>query len=295
MKEYLPSICEAAKNSSHECKVCVVDNLSTDGSVDFLRSEFPEVNIYRAEKNRILCSYNDAVQDLDSDVVIFLNNDIKVDPDFVDYLLDHFKKDDTMFVAPRVMNFDGTFNGGRSYLKFDKGVIKVMVDEEGYKLPGKTCAISCGAFKRKTFIDLGGFDDLYLPGIWEDVDICYRALKKGWKGIYEPRSVIWHAESTTFHREYGRKKKLVMAHRNMFLFFWKNIQNKTFLAKHLLITLPRVVAQAIAGKPEMMEGLFNAIPRLSLATGKRRSLKEDTGRNAIPDKALFGREWLVKE
>ena len=79
MKEYLPSICEAARNSSHECRVHVVDNISTDGSVDFLRSEFPEVNIYQAKKNRILCSYNDAVRDLDSDVVIFLNNDIKVE------------------------------------------------------------------------------------------------------------------------------------------------------------------------------------------------------------------------
>ncbi len=276
MEAYLPSVCEAAERSAHECEVHVVDNLSSDGSARVVREGFPAVRLHIARENRVLCSYNEVVRDLSSDVVIFLNNDIKVEPDFVDILVGHFEKEDVMFAAPRLMNFDGTYNGGRSFLKFDKGAVKVMVDEDNFKRPGGTCAISTGAFRRSAFLDLGGFDDLYLPGIWEDVDICFRGQILGWKGVYEPDSVIWHDESTTFHREYGKKGKMRIAHRNMFLFFWKNITDPGMFAGHLVWTVPRAAVLALKGKTEIMEGLLMAIRRMPLVIGKRKHLKKES-------------------
>ena len=90
MKAFLPSICKAAEVSSHECQVHVVDNLSTDGSVELLKEEFPDVTLHVARENKVLCSYNDVVDGLTSDIVIFLNNDIRVEPDFIDLLVPHF-------------------------------------------------------------------------------------------------------------------------------------------------------------------------------------------------------------
>ncbi|MGB2661574.1 MAG: glycosyltransferase [Candidatus Omnitrophota bacterium] len=287
MKEYLPSICEAAGSSSFACAVHVVDNLSTDGSVDFLRENFPGVQVHVAGENRILCSYNGVVRTLDSDIVIFLNNDMKVAPDFVDPLVKHFKWADTMFVAPRVMNFDGTFNGGRSYLKFDKGVIKVIVDVENFRNPGETCAISCGAFKRKTFLELGGFDDLYLPGIWEDVDICFAGLVHGLKGVYEPESVTWHAESTTFHKEYGRSRKMMIAHRNMFLFFWKNVRSTGLFLKHLVFLPPRILYSLFSGKNEFARGFFLALGKLPAAFSRRKRGRGQWASRKVKEKDLI--------
>lgn len=287
MERFLHSICMAAEASSYECDVHVVDNLSSDGSCEYLRENFPDVKLHVAQENKVLCSYNDVVEKLDSEIVIFLNNDMKVEPDFVDHLVKHFKEKDVMFVAPRLMNFDNTFNGGKSYLEFKNGAIKVAVDAETFMDPGQTQAISTGAFRRGVFVEFGGFDDLYLPGIWEDVDICFRGMTQGWRGVYEPDSIIWHAESTTFHREYGRKKKLRIAHRNMFLFIWKNITDPGMLAIHLILTPPRVIVQLLRGKEEIIGGFFMALKRLPLVLTKRKSLKNEWENRVLPDRSLI--------
>lgn len=287
LEKHLSSVSLAAEKSSHECRVHVVDNLSSDGSLEFLKERFPHVDLHVAGENRVLCSYNEVVNDLDGEVVIFLNNDIEVDPLFVDKLAGHFSDEKVMFAAPRVMNMDETFNGGRSYMKFSGGVIKVIVDMDNFMEPGETCAISCGAFRRSLFTSLGGFDDLYLPGIWEDVDLCYRGQLLGWKGIYEPQSVIWHDESTTFHREYGQKRKMRLAHRNMYLFFWKNITDKGMFLEHILLTLPRAVVQYVIGRRECLEGLVLALRKLPLAVKKRRKYKIATSKRRKKDRDII--------
>lgn len=287
LEAYLPSVIAAAKKSSHECRAYVVDNKSADGSVEFLKEKFPEAGIIEAKENRVLCSYNEAVQGLSSDIVIFLNNDIKVEPDFVDKLVGHFDDASVMFVAPRLLNFDGTYNGGRSYLELRNGALKVTVDASGAEKPGETQAISTGAFRRRYFLDLGGFDDLYLPGIWEDVDLCFKGLMLGYKGVYDPSSVIWHDESTTFHKVYGKKKKMTIAHRNMFLFFWKNVTNAGFLLNHAVFLLPRLVALALKGNTEPALGFFQALGKLPLVVRKRKAEKKFFEKRVLGDREII--------
>jgi len=269
LNAFLPSVCGAAKKSVHKCKVYVVDNVSTDGSIEYVRSNFPSVELYISKKNEVLCSYNEVLKTIDSEVVILLNNDIKVKEDFVDYLIEHFKDDNVFFVAPRLLNLDGTYNGGRSYLKIKYGILKNIVDATNAAVPGRTHSISTGAFRRETFLSLGGFDSLYLPGICEEVDLCYRALVSGKKGVYEPKSVIWHQESTTFNREYGRRGKMIIAHRNMFLFIWKNIHNKRLIAEHLFFLPFRVVHSIVFGNFELAQGFWLALLRLPIALSRR--------------------------
>ena len=287
LEKFLPSVCEAAREASHQCRVHVIDNVSSDGSVDFVKQNFPEVVLTIPEKNRVLCSYNEVVEGLDSDVVIFLNNDMKAEPDFVDSLVKHFEREDVMFAAPRIMNFDGTYNGGKSVLKFSNGAVKVMVEHNSFMEPGVTQAISTGAFRREHFVDLGGFDDLYLPGIWEDVDICFRGLLRGRKGVYEPSSVIWHDESTTFHREYGKSEKMRLAHRNMFLFFWKNITDIGMFLTHTVLTPPRVLLQYVKGNKEPLEGFFMALGKIGMVLGKRRYLGAEKRKKTLTDRELI--------
>lgn len=269
--KFLPSVLKAAAYSKHECRVSVVDNASVDGSPAFLKERFKDIGLFPVSKNDVLCSYNEVLKQIDSDVVILLNNDIETKEDFVDYLIEHFKDEDVFFVAPRLMNFDNSYNGGRSYLKFNFGILKAVVDTDNALVPGETVSIATGAFRRSMFLRLGGFDRLYLPGIWEDVDICYRAILLGKKGFYEPRSIIWHNESTTFKREYGEKAKLILAHRNMFLFFWKNIYDKGLIIKHILLCPPRIIYSIISGKKEFAMGFLAALAKLPEALSIRRA------------------------
>lgn len=275
LERFLPSIVEASMASSHECKVTVVDNKSTDGSKEFIRSNFPSVSFYEAMENKLLCSYNDVVEGLQSDVIIFLNDDIKLKRDFIDYLAEALKDEKVFFAAPKILNFDGSFNGGRSRLEFRWGIIKSVTELDKSETRGTTQFISCGAFRRRTFMELGGFDKLYLPGIWEDVDLCYRGLKSGYKGVYEPRSIMWHDESTTFKKVYTNREKLILAHRNMFLFLWKNISDPAMILVHIVMLIPLFLVSLMRNRTEIITGFFRALPKIGMAAGEKGESKKD--------------------
>src|SRR5205807_3502308 len=90
----------------------------------------------------------------------------------------------------------------------------------------------CGgaaAWNRAKFVALDGFDSLYLPGYWEDLDLSWRGWKKGWRCVYEPSSVVYHAGGATFDHQSGRVRTLQV--RNEFLFHWKNL-DRSLLAVH---------------------------------------------------------------
>ena len=116
LAECLPSVVEASDTSKYSCKVTVIDNVSTDDSVSFLRSNFPDVDVVRAKENRVLCSYNDVLRSIKDDITILLNNDLKVRNDFVDPLIEPFREEDVFLASPKSYFFDGRYEGGRSYI-----------------------------------------------------------------------------------------------------------------------------------------------------------------------------------
>ena len=135
LAECLPSIVVASHTSKYSCKVTVIDNVSTDDSVQFLRSNFPDVDIVRAKENLVLCSYNDVIQSLDDDIVILLNNDLKLDKNYVDPLVSVFSNQkDVFFVASRGYSFDGVdYEGDRAIAKIRWGILNPETRFKGYE------------------------------------------------------------------------------------------------------------------------------------------------------------------
>ncbi len=74
LEKYLPSLEKAAAQSRFSCRLGVVDNQSSDGSLECLRSRFPKVDLYLAKENRVLCSYNEAALHFEEEILIFMNN-----------------------------------------------------------------------------------------------------------------------------------------------------------------------------------------------------------------------------
>jgi GT2 family glycosyltransferase len=122
---------------------------------------------------------------------------------------------------------------------------------------------------------------------WEDADLCYRALKCGYNGIYEPQSIIWHDESTTFSRVYGRRPKNVIAHRNMFLFFWKNIDDPVMWLMHMAMIVPVIAAALLRNNIEFVAGFFKALPHLGSALARRPASAHRKKYYACKDKDLI--------
>ena len=170
LERYLPSFQKAIQKSGYACRLGVIDNKSTDDSVFFLKENYPGVDIYLAKENKVLCSYNDTARELSEDILIFMNNDILVDENFIDPLIEPFKNDPHLFfTTPRCLSLrDGSYEGNKTKARIHYGVFWSSAMYPGYQKDiertGPTFQGGFGAFHREKFLALGGYDDLYLPG-----------------------------------------------------------------------------------------------------------------------------------
>ncbi len=244
LERFMPSWVRSAQNGSIPCRVTILDNASTDGSGSFVRSRYPGVAWVKAPSNKVLCSYNDFARRATEDILIFLNNDIGTDPGFIDPLTAIFKKYDDAFFAAS--------HGDRAVARFRWGVLDGDIRYCGYERnlgkPGHTLTAGIGAFDRKKFLELGGYDELYLPGRYEDVDLCYRGWKRGWKGYYVPASSKTHIGGASFDKAFDARTTQAMVFRNSVLFMVKNITDP-FLLSRFLAFLPLRLAAAGAPVP----------------------------------------------
>ncbi|CAN5916093.1 hypothetical protein BH23PLA1_BH23PLA1_15710 [soil metagenome] len=250
LAECLPSIVEAGARAPGRCAVGVVDNGSIDGSLEYLSECWPDVRLYQ-EPNRGLSSFNQVLARTNEDVVLLLNNDVKLDPVAVGPLLKTFRTaPDALFTAPQCWTFDGqTYEGMRTRVRMRFGLIQGLCRVPGHERhvgePGLTAAAGpVLAVDRRKFLALGGYDPLYLPGRIEDLDLGFRGWMAGWKGYYVPDSVAYHQGAASFGPAFGDSGCDRLAWRNSLLFAWKNLSGGRWLGH--LAWLPARVGQALA-------------------------------------------------
>lgn len=289
--ECLPSFVEAVKRSRYSPRLVVLDNGSTDGSEKEAVRRHPEIRLVYAPSNRILCSYNDYLKDSDSDIAVLMNNDIRVDPGFLDPLVSPFEGDpETFMVTSRCLNYDGSaYEGGITQFRMRYGIFWASSRFPGHEsrigFPSPTMAAGYGAFRRLQFLKLGGYDDLYLPGRLEDTDLCFRAWKRGWKLLYEPSSVIYHKGGVSFHKHFGVWKTLRINHRNSFLFIWKNLRDPVYLLTHIFLLPFRLLFALLRGQTEFLAGFLDALPLFPRALKRRKAAMLEPA--VLSDRAVF--------
>jgi GT2 family glycosyltransferase/phosphatidylglycerophosphate synthase len=255
--ECLPSIVRAAAKSRHDCRVTVIDNDSTDDSLAILAEQFPAISVRRMP-NRGLCSFNEALRDSTARVALLLNNDVKADEPALDPLIDallerRVNDEEPRFAsAPRCFLFDHqTHEGFQTAVRWRFGLVQATALFPGAETiadrPGLTAnAGSVLAVDRVAFLELGGFDERYLPGRIEDLDLCYRAFQSGRVVAYVPQSVFFHRGGATFDAHYGRRGSERLALRNTLLFQWKNLRDRRSRITQAFWTLIRLARDVAA-------------------------------------------------
>ena len=236
LAECLPSVVQAAANSRFACQVAVIDNASSDDSLAWLAEHCPDVPVINCP-NRSLCSFNEVLPRLSGPVAVLLNNDIKLAADCIDPLVAPLLErtpdyDPTCFMtAPLCRQFDGcTYEGFRTAVQWRWGLVQATALYPGHEaaidLPGLTASAGAAmAVDRRKFIELGGFDPLYLPGRLEDLDFAFRAYLAGFHARYVPASVAYHRGMGTFAAVFGAAACDRLALRNTLLFQWKNLRS----------------------------------------------------------------------
>ena len=292
--ETIPTLLSACSKSSYPCRLSVIDNESGDNSLAILRELFPSVEVI-SMPNRVLCSYNEVATRLPEEVLIFLNNDLKVDANFIDPLVRPFEsRPDLFLVAPKVLDYEGTrMTGGPSTLWMSAGLVKSALNEQaaGAKEQRATFAAgSAGAYDRKKFLELRGYDPIFLPGTVEDMDLCYRAWEKGFYCLYEPRSVVYHKGQASFHERFGARGTSAVNARNIYLFMWKNFDSPRLWIEHFFFLLPRFLWSTLRGQTYWTSGFFKALgKRAEVADARDKRKLEKPSRTDVEILKLFRR------
>jgi GT2 family glycosyltransferase len=243
LEECLPSILCAAAASLHDCRVWVIDNGSTDDSLGWLAGRHPEVGVIQ-RTNRGLCSFNDVLAGWDCPVALLLNNDVKLEEHCVDPLVEPLLSPvagerPCFMTAPLCWQFDGrTCEGLKTAVRWRFGLVQATGRFRGHErvlqVPGLTA--SAGAIlavDRRKFVELGGFDPLYLPGRIEDLDFAFRGYMAGYQARYVPRAIAYHKGLASFGPAFTRAGCDHLALRNTLLFQWKNLRHPLHVARQL--------------------------------------------------------------
>ncbi len=271
LADCLPSALEAASALGRPCPVVVVDNRSTEGDVAYLEENFPEVEVFVAQKNDYLFSLNDAVADRSEDIVVILNNDVVLDRGFIAPLLKHFARPEIFAASAKIFHADqGEVITARSFLvRRDGWYTFSRTFDDAAPCYSFYAAGGAAAFRRSMYMELEGFDTLFRPGYSEEVDLSYRAWRRGWKVVYEPGSRVEHLRSASFSKAFSKSKLRRIVYRNRILFNVKDCGSMGFVLRFLL-RLPFSILRGLAtGDRVLALGALESLPRLPLALLRR--------------------------
>lgn len=279
LAKYLPSVIEAfAANPANE--IIVVDNGSTDGSADYVREAFPQVKLIALQENLGFGGgSNTGFRAANNPIVVLLNSDMRVAPDFLAPLLEGFRDPGVFAVSCQI------FFSDPAKLREETGLTQSWWEDGGLRVrhridPDITDLFPCSyggggscAFDREKFLELGGFDHLYEPFYLEDADLGYMAWKRGWKVFYQPRSVVYHEHRGTIGKRFREEYIQDVLKKNYLLFCWKNIHEWPRLTGHICFTWAGAIIGVIFGDIPLrpnLAAMWRAFRQLPQAVQSRR-------------------------
>lgn len=232
LKNYLPTV--AATEYPHY-EIILADNASEDGSREWVREHFPDVKIAEFDKNYGYCGGNNrAVPHAEGDILLFLNNDVRVEPDWLRGLADTFQQDSSIAAVqpkmlsdrePEYFEYAGAAGGflDRFGYPFCRGRIFDTLEKDEGQYDNKTDILWASgaalAIKKGIFKELGAFDEDFEFHM-EEIDLCWRVWNAGHKVRFCPQSTVYHLGGGSMAM--GSPRKVYYNYRNNLRMIWKN-------------------------------------------------------------------------
>lgn len=242
-KHFLKVCLDSVKNQvGAEFVTMVIDNGSTDGSVEYIEQEYPWVQLVKQDKNYGFCgAVNTGIRMAKTAYVLLLNNDTEADKDFVSELYRMISADKKIFsVSSKMLNFqhrDIMDDAGDMYSvigwQFQRGVGR----EEslyGKAVPVFSACAGAAIYRKAVFEEIGYFDENHFAYL-EDMDIGYRARIYGYKNYFCPTAKVYHVGSGTSGSKYNDFKVRHSARNSVYL----NYKNMPLL--QLIVNFPALL------------------------------------------------------
>jgi hypothetical protein len=237
LEEFLPNVIQ--NSSPHE--VIIADNASTDDSVSYLKTHFPEIKLIEIPENLGYAGgYNYALNHIKSDYYILLNSDVETTPNWIDPVIRLMKQNENIVACqPKIKSYLH-----KEYFEY-AGAAGGFIDQLGYpfcrgrifshlekdqgqyddNIPVFWATGACLFVKSNAFHELGGLDEKFFAHM-EEIDFCWRAKNAGYEIYYCGESTVYHVGGGTLKAESPFKTYLNF--RNNWLLLYKNLSKEEF-------------------------------------------------------------------
>lgn len=219
-------------------EIIVVDNNSSDGSQEYVKKFHPQVKLIENKQNQGFATGNNAgFKASTGDFILFLNNDTKVTPKFLNLLMADFKKDPQLgCLQPqmRIMDKPHLIDEAGAYLtptgflyhfgfRQNRHQTRYQKKREIFSAKG-----ACLLIPRPVLKKVGIFDDDFFI-FFEETDLCYRIWLAGYKVAYQPKAVIYHVVGGDTTDKYKYARRIYLIFKNMNCCYLKNFGFFNFL------------------------------------------------------------------
>lgn len=271
LQKFLPSV---LVSDYQNLSVVVADNASSDDSVLFLQENFPEVTVLAKPVNEGFAKgYNSALKQLDADYFVVLNSDVEVDKGWISPAI-YLMENDTKIAAcqPKILSYKnksqfeyaGACGGWIDFLgyPFSRGrVFDHCETDHGQYDQSIEIFWATGAamfVRASVFRAVGGFDD-YFFAHQEEIDLCWRMQRAGYRIFVAPASVVYHVGGGTLSAD--NPKKIFLNFRNNLVMLSKNLPHKESAWK-----IPyRILLNIVAAFQALAQGKFKTFIAISKA------------------------------
>jgi GT2 family glycosyltransferase len=251
IRKFLPSVVQHCRGA----QIVMVDNGSTDNSSAVVRNEFPSVKLVQIATNLGFCQgYNYSLKDIDADYHVLINSDVEVTPGWLDPLIALMDSNPLVAaVQPKILSFHhrnffeyagagGGFIDSLGY-PFCRGRIFNSLEEDLGQYDDQReifwASGACMVVRATLFREVGGFDDDFFAHM-EEIDLCWRLQRAGYKIYYDGSSTVYHAGGSTLSAANPRKTYLNF--KNGLSLIYKNMPGPQLVVKFPL----RIVLDWIA-------------------------------------------------
>lgn len=262
-KELLQKFMPSVLRHSAEANIYVADNASTDDSIAFLISTYPSVRILKNSENAGYArGYNLALSKLSEDILVLLNSDVEVTPNWLAPFIRAFGDDEKLVAAqPKIRDFNNKsyfeyagaaggfldslgypFCRGRIFNTVEKDMGQYDEDAEIFWASG-----ACLVVRNSSFKEAGGFDEDFFSH-QEEIDLCWRLKATGGKVKYIGNSTVYHVGGATLSS--ANPKKTFFNFRNSLLMLFKNVKG----TKVYWLLFQRMILDGIAATLFLIQG-----------------------------------------
>lgn len=217
LEKFLPSIFKSLDFAKVNFEFIIVDDCSNDSSVEFLKTNYPEIHIIQNGSNLGFSkTCNRGIFAAKGEKILLLNSDIQLSKDYIKICLDKFTGNDTFAIMGQAI--DDSCKPQTTGILYKQRIFSVKKYANHSSNETHFVSGANSMYDAKKLKQLKGFNPIFSPYYFEDDDLSFRAMQQGWKSYFIKEAVCYHLGSSTIKSAAKRRKIKRIYYRNKLIF-----------------------------------------------------------------------------